>query len=103
MKTKSLILCILLILSSNIVLSQKTYNLESPQKNINITITTDGDILKYSVTHDNTTIITNSPISMELNDGKILGANPIVRSYDIENVNETIKPVLYKKETIIDN
>lgn len=103
MKNKSLILCILLILSSNIVLSQKTYNLESPQKNINITITTDGDILKYSVTHDNTTIITNSPISMELNDGKILGANPIVRSYDIENVNETIKPVLYKKETIIDN
>lgn len=103
MKTKSLILCILLILSSNIVLSQKTYNLESPQKNINITITADGDILKYSVTHDNTPIITDSPISMELNDGKILGANPIVRSYDIENVNETIKPVLYKKETIIDN
>lgn len=103
MKTKSLILCILLILSSNIVLSQKTYNLESPQKNINITITANGDILKYSVTHDNTPIITDSPISMELNDGKILGANPIVRSYDIENVNETIKPVLYKKETIIDN
>ena len=103
MKNKSLIICILLILSSNIVLSQKTYNLESPQKNINITITADGDILKYSVTHDNTPIITDSPISMELNDGKILGANPIVRSYDIENVNETIKPVLYKKETIIDN
>ena len=103
MKTKSLILCILLILSSNIVLSQKTYNLESPQKNINITISAEGDILKYSVTHDNTPIITDSPISMELNDGKILGANPIVRSYDIENVNETIKSVLYKKETIIDN
>lgn len=103
MKTKSLIICILLILSSNIILSQKTYNLESPQKNINITISADGDILKYSVTHDNTPIITDSPISMELNDGKILGANPIVRSYDIENVNETIKSVLYKKETIIDN
>ncbi|MBE6338806.1 MAG: glycoside hydrolase family 97 protein [Lentimicrobiaceae bacterium] len=103
MKTKSLILCILLTLCSNIVLSQKTYNLESPQKNINITISADGDILKYSVTHDNTPIITDSPISMELNDGKILGSNPIVRSYDIENVNETIKSVLYKKETIIDN
>ena len=103
MKTKSLILCILLTLCSNTVLSQKTYNLESPQKNINITISADGDILKYSVTHDNTPIITDSPISMELNDGKILGANPIVRSYDIENVNETIKSVLYKKETIIDN
>ena len=103
MKAKSLILCILLTLCSNIVLSQKTYNLESPQKNINITISADGEILKYSVTHDNTPIITDSPISMELNDGKILGANPIVRSYDIENVNETIKSVLYKKETIIDN
>ena len=103
MKTKSLILCILLTLCSNIVLSQKTYNLESPQKNINITISADGNILKYSVTHDNTPIIADSPISMELNDGKILGANPIVRSYDIEDVNETIKSVLYKKETIIDN
>ena len=103
MKIKSLILCILLSLCSNIVLSQKTYNLESPQKNINITISADGDILKYSVTHDNTPIITDSPISMELNDGKILGANPIVRSYDIEKVNESIKSVLYKKETIIDN
>ena len=47
MKAKSLIICLLLILSSNIANSQKTYNLESPQKNINITITADNDFLKY--------------------------------------------------------
>lgn len=103
MKAKYLITLLLIIININIAYSQKTYNLESPQKNINITITTDSDILKYSVTHNNTVIIEDSPISMELNDGKILGANPIVRSYDIENINETIKSTLYKKESIIDN
>ncbi len=103
MKVKSLIICFLLILSSNIANSQKTYNLESPQKNINITITADDDFLKYSVTHGNTIIINDSPITMELSDGKILGAEPIVRSFKNETINETIKAQFYKKEIIINN
>lgn len=103
MNTKSLILCILLILSSNIARSQKTYNLESPQKNINITVTADKDFIKYSVKHGNTVIIKNSPISMELSDGKVLGASPIVKSYKNESVNEKIKSPFYKKESVENN
>ena len=103
MKAKSLIICLLLILSSNIVNSQKTYNLESPQKNINITITVDGDFLKYSVKHGNTVIINDSPITMELSDGKILGASPIVRSFKNETIDETIKAEFYKKESVKNN
>ena len=103
MEAKSLIICLLLILSSNIANSQKTYNLESPQKNINITITADNDFLKYSVAHGNTIIINDSPITMELSDGKILGAEPIVRSFKNETVNETIKAQFYKKEVISNN
>lgn len=103
MNTKSLILCILLILSSNITRSQKTYNLESPQKNINITVTADKDFIKYSVKHGNTVIIKNSPISMELSDGKVLGASPIVKSYKNESVNEKIKSPFYKKESVENN
>ncbi len=103
MNTKSLILCILLILSSNIARSQKTYNLESPQKNINITVTADKDFIKYSVKHGNTIIIKNSPISMELSDGKVLGASPIVKSYKNESVNEKIKSPFYKKESVENN
>ena len=103
MKVKSLIICFLLISISSIGKSQKTYNLESPQKNINITITVDEDFLKYSVTHGNTIVINDSPISMELSDDKILGATPVVRSYDIKTVNETIKADLYKKGHIDNN
>lgn len=100
MKIKSLIICTLLILISNIANSQKTYNLESPQKKINIKITAYNDFLKYSVTHENTVIINDSPISMELSDGKILGAAPIVKSFKNESVNEKIKAEFYKKEYI---
>lgn len=103
MKAKSLIICLLIILNSNVIYSQKTYNLESPQKKINITITADDDFLKYSVTHENTVVINDSPISMELSDGKILGANPVVRSYKNESINETIKADFYKKESIDNN
>ena len=103
MKAKSLILCLLTILSFNIVNSQNIYNLESPQKNINIKITVDKDFLKYSVTHDNTVIINDSPISMKLSDGKVLGANPIVRSSKTESVNENIKADFYKKEYVENN
>ena len=100
MKAKSLIICLLLTLCSNIGKSQKTYNLESPQKKINITITTEGDFLKYSVTHGNSVITNDSPIFMKLSDGKILGATPIVKSYDNKTINETIKADLYKKEHV---
>ena len=100
MKAKSLIICILLILCSNTANSQKTYNLESPQKKINIKITADDDFLKYSVTHENTIILNDSPISMELSEGKILGAAPVVRSFRNETVNEIIKAHLYKKEQV---
>ena len=88
---------------SNIIYSQKTYNLESPQKNINIIITVDDDFLKYFVTHGSTVIINDSPISMELNDGKVLGANPIVRSFKNESIDETIKADFYKKGQINNN
>ena len=103
MKAKSLILCLLTILSFNITNSQNVYNLESPQKNINIKITVDKDFLKYSVSHGNTVVIIDSPISMELSDGKVLGANPIVRSSKTESINESIKADFYKKDHVENN
>ena len=103
MKVKLLIICLLLIINSNIAHSQKTYNLESPQKKINVTITADDDFLKYSVNHENTVIINDSPIFMELSDGKILGAAPIIRSLKNESIKETIKADFYKKEYVENN
>ena len=102
MKIKSLIICIVILINSSFVLAQKKYSLQSPDKKINVVVTIDNDYLKYSVTHDSTVVINDSPITMELSDGKILGQNPVVRNYKTETVDKLIKANFYKKEYVED-
>lgn len=103
MKIKSLLISLLIISNINTLFSQKSYEIQSPNKKINIVINTCDDFITYSVSHDNTSVIKHSPIYMELGDGKILGAKPSVRSHKTESHRETIKTDLYKKEHIEDN
>lgn len=102
MKIKSLIICIVLLISSNFVSAQKKYSLQSPDKKINVVVTVGEEYLTYSVTHDSTIVINDSPISMELSDGKVLGKNPVVRNYKTETVDKLIKANFYKKEYVED-
>ena len=102
MKIKSFIICLIILSISNLTYAQKKYTLESPDKRTNVSITIGNDFLTYSVTQDDVTIINDSPITMELSDGKILGANPIVRNYDSQTVDKLIKAEFYKKEYIED-
>lgn len=102
MKIKSLIICFSILLITNLAFAQKEYLLQSPDKKVNITIKAGTDFLTYSVTHGNTIIIKDSPITLELSDGKILGANPIVRNYKTETVDKLIKAEFYKKEYVED-
>ncbi len=93
----------MIILSiSNLINAQKKYTLQSPDKRTNVSITIGNDFLKYSVTQDDVIIINDSPITMELSDGKILGANPVVRNYDSKTVDKLIKAEFYKKEYVED-
>ncbi len=93
----------MIILSiSNLINAQKKYTLQSPDKRTNVSITIGNDFLKYSVTQDDIVIINDSPITMELSDGKILGANPVVRNYDSKTVDKLIKAEFYKKEYVED-
>lgn len=102
MKIKSLIICIVLLISSNFVSAQKKYSLQSPDKKINVVVTIGEEYLTYSVTHDSTIVINDSPITMELSDGKVLGKNPVVRNYKTETVDKLIKANFYKKEYVED-
>ena len=102
MKIKSFIICFLIFINSSFVFAQKKYSLQSPDKRTNITISIGNDFITYSVTQDSVIIIKDSPITMELNDGKILGANPVIRSYDTKTVDKIIKADFYKKEYIED-
>ena len=102
MKIKSLIICIVILISNNLIFAQKKYSLQSPDKRINVVITIGKEHLTYSVTHDSTTVINDSPITMELSDGKVLGKNPVVRNYKTETVDKLIKTNFYKKEYVED-
>ena len=102
MKIKSFIICLIILSISNLINAQKKYTLQSPDKRTNVSITIGNDFLKYSVTQDDIVIINDSPITMELSDGKILGANPVVRNYDSKTVDKLIKAEFYKKEYVED-
>lgn len=102
MKINNTIITLLLILSTNICFAQKKYTLESPDKNIRVEITADKDVLKYSVTHNGTVVTNNSPITMTLDNGTILGEKPIVKSYKTTSNDKLIKSNFYKKEFVED-
>ena len=85
--------------------NNSNYELKSPDGKICVTVSV-GDEVKYSVRHDNTLIINDSPISMELGDGKILGhigTAGAIKSVKTRTVNEVLKADFYKKNEVKDN
>ena len=82
--------------------SAKTLKLHSPNKNIEVHIQARDKIL-YSVIYNGKQIIKPSPISMNIDDGKFLGKNPIIKKSNSRTVNEILKPVVKVKTAIIKN
>ena len=79
--------------------AQKQYTLQSPDKDITITINA-GEQLTYSVTHGNTCVLAPSAIGMKLVDGIQLGQKPVVKSSKKRSVNQMMKSNLYKRVQI---
>ena len=101
MKNKALLLSTLILLSMSLW-AQKSYTLQSPDKNITVTVQT-GDQLSYSVRHGNTSVLVDSPIAMTLDNGMVLGAPAKVSSVKTQSVDQTIKAHFYKRNEIRDN
>ena len=95
---KRLLLFSLLLLCVS-AFAQKQYTLQSPDKNITVTIEA-GEQLTYSVTHGNTCVLAPSPIGMQLCDGTRLGTKPVVKNAKTRSVNQTLASPLYKKAEI---
>ena len=95
---KKLLLSALLLLSTS-AFAQVKFTLQSPDKDITITIEV-GEQLTYAVTHGNTCVLTPSPIGMKLGDGTMLGTKPIVKNAKTRSVNQTLASPLYKKAEI---
>ena len=95
---KKHLLFALLMLSVS-AFAQKQYTLQSPDKDITVTIEA-GEQLSYSVMHGNTCVLTSSPIGMKLGDGTTLGTQPVVKSAKTRSVNQTLASPLYKRAEI---
>ena len=95
---KHYLLSALLMLSMS-AFAQKQYILQSPDKDITVTIEA-GEQLTYAVTHGNTCVLTPSSIGMKLADGTMLGTKPVVKSAKTRSVNQVLPSPLYKKAQI---
>ena len=101
MKNKALLLSFLTLLSMSLF-AQKQYTIQSPDQKITMTIRT-GDRLSYSVTHENTVVLADSPIAMTLDNGTVLGVPAKVDFKESANVEERLKTPFYKKSQIRDS
>lgn len=103
MRQKSFGIFLMLLISSGILLAQKNkdFELKSPDGKINMHIDI-GPKLQWSVQHLGQEIISNSPISIQLQSGEILGDNAKIISSKIEKIKSVIIPVNYKKSIIPD-
>ena len=100
MKNKVLFLSFLVLLSTNL-LAQKQYTLQSPNEKITVTVNT-GDQLSFSIQHEGTVVLADSPIGMELDNGNILGAPAKALADKNTSVDQTIEAAFYKRNKIQD-
>lgn len=99
---KSLFIIILSLISTLFCTAQTDYTLQSPDNNITVGINIDGDVT-YNVRHGDTQVITDTPVSMELNDGNILGQNVKIKDVKTSKEDKIIKADFYKKSEVRDN
>lgn len=99
MKIKTLL--VFLLTGSISLMAQKSYQLQSPDQKLRTVVTVGKDI-KFSLTHNETEILTPSVISMTLQNGEVLGAKPKVSKVATGSVNKTIISPFYKKAEVAD-
>lgn len=83
------------------VVNAKEYTLSSPDGHVRLTVDA-GKRLTWSLMHDSTKVITSSPISLSLSDGKVLGASPRVKKVSTRKVDTSFATPFYKKSEVKD-
>jgi alpha-glucosidase len=97
-----LLLCITFPVGAVLAQAGKTYQVKSPDGKINVTVTT-GAVISWSAKHEDTEVITPSEISINLDNGEILGKNAVVKKAATVAVNDIINTPIYKKSKVLDN
>ncbi|CAN5695198.1 glycoside hydrolase family 97 protein [soil metagenome] len=91
-RKKVSVLALVFAFAINANAQEGVYNLASPDKNIEVKITT-GKSITYSVIYKTKPVLLPSSLSITLNDGTILGNDNVVINTSAKNVNQTVKPL----------
>lgn len=89
------------IFFSAIGANAKEYQLVSPDGQLKVTVDA-GKQLSWKVDHGNTEVITASPISVTLSDGKVLGLQPKVAKASQKSISTSFETPFYKKSKVDD-
>lgn len=84
------------------LLAQKVITLVSPNGKVTTELSI-GKTLEYSVSHQGDVMLSKSPMSLKLTDGRVFGVNLKLKSTVKTTVNTTIDAFIYKKNKIVDN
>jgi alpha-glucosidase len=103
MKTIFVGLFMAMILSSTLLNAQKnkSFEIKSPDYKIALKFEV-GPKMMWSVQHEGQQIIAPSPISLQLENGEVLGVNAKITSSKTEKIDQVITAINYKKSTISD-
>jgi alpha-glucosidase len=103
MNIKTFLLASTILAASNLAAQQpKTYTISSVDGKIKCTVSA-GAQLTWSVASEQQTVIAPSTISMQLNNGEVLGKNMRIASAKTAVVNTSIPAIMYKKDIVVDN
>ena len=91
-----------LALNDLIAQKEKTFQLSSPDGSIQLTVNA-GKKLLWSVSSQSQTIITSSPISLQLQNGEVPGNDVNITASKTEKINNAFAALHYKKDSIRDN
>ena len=80
----------------------KTIEVKSPDKTVKVVLTV-GEQISYSVIFDEKMVIEPSPISMTIDENRVLGLKPDIADYHINTVTKVIKPVIPEKYSTIND
>ncbi|MBQ6688013.1 MAG: glycoside hydrolase family 97 protein [Bacteroidales bacterium] len=89
-----------LLFTTAIALNAAEYEVTSPDGKVHAKVSCDKGT-RYSLSYEGHSLIVDSPLSMTLDDGTVLGASK-VRKVSRQSVDETIKAMFYRK-AVIDN
>ena len=98
--SKNILFAFLFLMGAIPSIAQKNYQVQSPNRDIKVEVTV-ADKVTFAIVQDHSEVM-NSAVSMTLQGGEVLGANPKVLKVTKTSVDKEIPSPFYKKDVVKD-